>query len=96
MDENRVAGTAPDLGGKAQETFGRATGDTGTAAEGAINQFFKGDGPGPLRAGPRERHGYGASSFERLLRTTIEQQPYTAVASALGIGWLLGRSHRPL
>jgi ElaB/YqjD/DUF883 family membrane-anchored ribosome-binding protein len=30
------------------------------------------------------------------LRNTIEQQPYTAVAIALGLGWLLGRSHRPL
>jgi hypothetical protein len=30
------------------------------------------------------------SSFERVLRTTIEQQPYTAVAIALGISWLLG------
>jgi ElaB/YqjD/DUF883 family membrane-anchored ribosome-binding protein len=38
----------------------------------------------------------GASSFENLLRDTIEQKPYTAVAVALGIGWLLGRSHRPL
>lgn len=37
-----------------------------------------------------------ASSFERLLRNTIEHQPYTAIAIALGIGWLLGRSHRPL
>lgn len=37
-----------------------------------------------------------ATTFEQLLRNTIEQQPYTAIAIALGIGWLLGRSHRPL
>jgi ElaB/YqjD/DUF883 family membrane-anchored ribosome-binding protein len=36
-----------------------------------------------------------ASSFERLLRRTIETQPYTAVLIGVGIGWLLGRSHRP-
>jgi ElaB/YqjD/DUF883 family membrane-anchored ribosome-binding protein len=30
------------------------------------------------------------------LRDTIETQPYTAVFVALGIGWLLGRMHRPL
>ena len=35
-------------------------------------------------------------SFERSIRNTIETQPYTAVAIALGIGWLLGRMHRPL
>jgi ElaB/YqjD/DUF883 family membrane-anchored ribosome-binding protein len=37
-----------------------------------------------------------AGSFERALRRTIETQPYTAVAIALGLGWLLGRLHRPL
>jgi ElaB/YqjD/DUF883 family membrane-anchored ribosome-binding protein len=37
-----------------------------------------------------------AGSFERALRNTVETQPYTAVAIALGLGWLLGRLHRPL
>jgi ElaB/YqjD/DUF883 family membrane-anchored ribosome-binding protein len=37
-----------------------------------------------------------ASSFEAAIRNTIETQPYTAAAIALGIGWLLGRMHRPL
>jgi ElaB/YqjD/DUF883 family membrane-anchored ribosome-binding protein len=26
----------------------------------------------------------------------IQEQPYTATSIALGIGWLLGRTHRPL
>jgi ElaB/YqjD/DUF883 family membrane-anchored ribosome-binding protein len=37
-----------------------------------------------------------ADSFERALRNTIENKPYTAVAIAVGLGWLLGRMHRPL
>ena len=37
-----------------------------------------------------------ASSFEDTVRHTIENKPYTAVAVALGIGWLFGRIHRPL
>jgi hypothetical protein len=37
-----------------------------------------------------------ARSFESALRDTIETQPYTAVFVSLGIGWLLGRLHRPL
>lgn len=37
-----------------------------------------------------------AGSFEKALRYTIEDKPYTAVAIALGLGWLLGRTHRPL
>jgi len=36
-----------------------------------------------------------AGSLERALRNTIETQPYTAVAVALGLGWLFGRMHRP-
>jgi hypothetical protein len=26
----------------------------------------------------------------------LETKPYAAVAVALGIGWLIGRTHRPL
>ena len=37
-----------------------------------------------------------AGSFERALRNAIEKQPYTAVAIALGLAWLLGRMHRRL
>jgi ElaB/YqjD/DUF883 family membrane-anchored ribosome-binding protein len=37
-----------------------------------------------------------AGSFERALRNLVEKQPYTAAAIALGVGWLLGRMHRPL
>lgn len=36
-----------------------------------------------------------ASSFERAAREIIENQPYTAVMIALGIGWLLGRTRHP-
>ncbi|HEV3445729.1 MAG TPA: hypothetical protein VG099_13885, partial [Gemmataceae bacterium] len=37
-----------------------------------------------------------AVTFEKWLRDTIETKPYVAVAVALGIGWLIGRTHRPL
>ena len=37
-----------------------------------------------------------AGSFEVALRELIETQPYTVAIVALGIGWLLGRMHRPL
>ena len=38
MDENRVEGTARNLGGKVQEGFGRVTGNVRTQAEGLANQ----------------------------------------------------------
>jgi hypothetical protein len=37
-----------------------------------------------------------AAAFEKWLRRTIETQPYTTAIVAIGIGWLLGRMHRPL
>jgi ElaB/YqjD/DUF883 family membrane-anchored ribosome-binding protein len=37
-----------------------------------------------------------SSSFEKALRGTIENDPYTAVLVSLALGWLLGRMHRPM
>jgi uncharacterized protein YjbJ (UPF0337 family) len=38
MDQNRVEGTARNLGGKVQERFGKVTGNARTQAEGLANQ----------------------------------------------------------
>ena len=101
MDENRISGTAKNVGGKLEEGFGRVTGDTKTQAEGIVNQV-KGtaqDVHGKGRDAASEVVGSArdtATSFERLLQNTIETQPYTAAFVALGVGWLLGRMHRPL
>lgn len=37
MDENRVEGTARNLGGKVQEGFGKVTGNARAQAEGLAN-----------------------------------------------------------
>jgi hypothetical protein len=47
-------------------------------------------------SGAAESASEAGSPFERQLRNTIEQKPYIALAIAMGIGWLLGRSRRPL
>jgi ElaB/YqjD/DUF883 family membrane-anchored ribosome-binding protein len=44
----------------------------------------------------RDTAADAASNFESALRSTIETKPYTSVAVALALGWLLGRMHRPL
>ena len=94
MDENRFEGSARNLGGKVQAGIGRATGDTKSKVAGAVNQ-----------AAGTAKDLYGqaadvvrqnASPIEAWLRDKIETQPYTTVITALGIGWLLGRMHRPL
>jgi uncharacterized protein YjbJ (UPF0337 family) len=93
VDENRIEGTARDIGGKAQEAWGNATGNARTRVEGAINQAAGSaqDLYGQAADTARET----ASSFEKALRHTIETQPYTSALVALGVGWLLGRTHRP-
>ena len=108
MDENRVAGTARNMGDKVQESVGHAFGDSKTQIEGAVNQVRGAakDLYGQARDGASQIADAAsdtvaaardsASSFESALRNTIETQPYTAVLMALGIGWLLGRMHRPL
>jgi uncharacterized protein YjbJ (UPF0337 family) len=94
MDENRLEGTARNFGGKMQESVGRATEDAKTQAEGMANQ---------ARGKAQDLYGQAAdtardtaSNMEVWLRNTIETQPYTTAIVALGIGWLLGRLHRPL
>lgn len=101
MDENRISGTARKMGGKLQEGIGEVTGDARTQAEGVANQVTgtAQDLYGRAREGTNEAAETAinaASSFEKLLRNTIENQPYTAAAIALGLGWLLGRMHQPL
>ena len=94
MDENRIEGTARNLGGEAQEGLGKVTGNARAQAEGLANQAAGAaqDLYGQAADTARET----ASSFEKVLRHTIETQPYTSALVALGIGWLLGRMHRPL
>ena len=94
MDENRIEGSARNLGGKVQEGIGRVTGDAQSTIEGVVNQ-----------AAGTAQNLYGqsadvarqtASTLDSWLRNAIETQPYTTAIVALGIGRLLGRMHRPL
>ena len=94
MDEKRIEGTERNFGGKVQEGLGRATGDAKTQAEGVINQVagHAQDLYGQTADAARQT----ASTLNDWLRNAIETQPYTTAIVALGIGWLLGRMHRPL
>ena len=101
MDENRIAGTARNMGGKVEEGVGRAIGDTKTQIRGIADQAAgtAQDLYGQARdtaADAAVAARDSAASLEKWLRSTIETQPYTAAMVAFGIGWLLGRMHRPL
>jgi uncharacterized protein YjbJ (UPF0337 family) len=99
MNEDRVIGTARNLGGKAQEGFDRVTGDTKSQVEGIINQ---------AAGAAQELYGQaketasdtaqavrqGTMDAEDYIRHTIEKRPYTTVFVALCIGWFIGRMGR--
>jgi uncharacterized protein YjbJ (UPF0337 family) len=99
MDENRIAGTAKNIGGKVEEGFGRVTGDAKTQARGQARQI-EGDvqdlyGQAKDTAlNVAETMREGASDIEHLIRKTIETRPYTTAFAALCIGWFLGRVGR--
>jgi uncharacterized protein YjbJ (UPF0337 family) len=101
MNEDRVIGTARNAAGKAQEGFGNVIGDAKMQASGVANQVAGAaqDLYGQTRAAASDMANAAqnsASSFEKIVRNTIETQPYTAVFVALGIGWLIGRTHKPI
>jgi uncharacterized protein YjbJ (UPF0337 family) len=94
MDENRVEGTVRKAAGKVQEGLGRLTGDAEIQAKGMANE---------TRGSAQDQYGKFQDSASELVRSAgnavgkfIKEQPYTATLIALGIGWLLGRTHRPL
>lgn len=93
MDEDRVYGTARNLGGKVEEAVGRLTGDKQTQVKGKLDQLAgtAQDLYGQTTDAARDTAG----NLDKWLRTTIETQPYTTAIVALGIGWLLGRMRRP-
>jgi uncharacterized protein YjbJ (UPF0337 family) len=90
VDENRVMGTAKNIGGKAEDTIGRASGNARMQAQGMADQAV--GAAQDLYGSARE----GGAALESWFRRTVETQPYTAAIGALAIGWLLGRMHRPL
>jgi uncharacterized protein YjbJ (UPF0337 family) len=107
MNEDRVVGTAKNIGGQVEEGIGRATRDYKTQAEGRISQAAGAaqDLYGQARDAAEDLYGQArdaaeeaakavqerAAPLEQTLRSTIEDRPYTAVFTALAIGWILGR-----
>ncbi len=77
MDENRIEGTAKDIGGKVQDAVGGLTGDTSTQARGKANQ-----------AAGQAQDVYGQMVDE--VTSFAKDQPVAALLSAAGVGLVLG------
>ena len=89
MDENRISGTAKNIGGKVEEDFGRVTGDAKTEAAGVAKQMTGAaqDMYGQARDAVSDMSDAArgsASSFEKVLRGTIEN---SAVHGRLCRAW---------
>jgi uncharacterized protein YjbJ (UPF0337 family) len=96
MTDDRLSGSAKNIGGQVEEGFGRVTGDKKTRLQGKAKQVegTLQDVYGQVKETTadaadaiRDRAGE-AGDF---LRVTIEERPFTAAAIALGIGFLIGR-----
>jgi uncharacterized protein YjbJ (UPF0337 family) len=99
MNEDRVVGTARNIGGQAQEGFGRITGDAKSQVEGVINQAAGAaqDLYGQAKESASDAAQVvrkGAVDAEDYVRHTIEQRPYTTAFVALCVGWFIGRMGR--
>ena len=101
MNEHRVAGTAKNIGGKVQEGVGRVTGNAETELSGLANQVEGTiqDLYGQAREGAESAvHAVreGAVTLEDAFRNTLDSRPYVVVFGAFALGWLLGRTRRPV
>ena len=85
---------------KTEDGLGRTTGDARTTAQGKVKQPDESiqelydqarDGAGEAIDAVRKSPG----SVEDSMREYIFARPFSTAAIALGLGWLLGRSHRP-
>ena len=77
MDENRIEGSARDIGGKLQNAAGGLTGDTSTQIRGKANQ-----------AAGQSQDTYGKLVDQ--LQEMTQDQPMTVLISARGVGVLFG------
>ena len=94
MTDDRLSGSAKNIGGQVEEGFGQVTGDVKTQLQGRAKQM-----EGTLQdvygqaketaADAAEAIQERASEAGDFLRTTIEERPYTTAAIALGIGFLI-------
>ena len=75
MNEDRISGTARNVGGKIEEGVGRLTGDAKTQIQGKLDQAAGAaqDLYGQTADAARDT----AATFDKWLRNTVETQPYT-------------------
>ena len=99
MTDDRMAGTAKNLGGQLQEGFGRATGDLGHEVKGKVRQVegtaqdLYGQAKDAISDAARVAQE-GAVEARDIVREIVEERPYTVAIAALAVGFFIGRMGR--
>ena len=100
MTDDRIAGTAKNLGGKLQEGYGSATGDFANEAKGKMRQVegaaqdLYGQAKDALADAARAAQDSAAEARD-VVREIVEERPYTVALAALAVGFVIGRMGRP-
>jgi len=85
MDENRIEGTARNLGGKAQEGLGKVTGNARAQAEGLANQ---------AAGAAQDLYGQAADTARETASARYQCRPPNQTASPAGSRLYLSRLDR--
>lgn len=99
MTDDRMAGTAKNLGGKLQEGYGSATGDFAQEAKGKLKQAegaaqdLYGQAKDALTDAARVAQDSAVEARD-FVREIIEERPYTVAIAALAVGFVIGRMGR--
>ena len=99
MTDDRMAGTAKNLGGKLQEGYGSATGDFAQEAKGKMRQVegaaqdLYGQAKDALSDAARVAQDSAVEARD-VVREIIEERPYTVAIAALAVGFVIGRIGR--
>ena len=89
VDENRIEGTARNMGGKIKDAVGGLTGDAGTQASGKADQ-----------AAGTAQDTFGATldqagAWRDKLEAFTKDRPLLALLAAVSVGYVLHMTTRP-
>ena len=99
MTDDRIAGTAKNLGGKAEEFLGGATGNASMQAKGKLRQAegtaqdLYGQAKDTMTDAARMAQSTAEEAAD-VVREFVEKRPYTTAAAMLAMGYLIGRMGR--
>ena len=89
MDEDRVKGSATDIGGKVKDAAGGLLGDNKMQAEGKADQVS-----GQLQnayGSAKDALSEGADTLGEQVDSLLKDRPMMALLGAVGVGYVLAR-----